>query len=439
MSLALFAVEFLTMISLAGMDATLIRFAALTDSRETTIIIAIFISAVVYILVVVSTYAVMKVGIPILANTLAWVSTHFGLVMVAVAANVAWSLYQSYQVAARLAREYAIFQLARAVVYFVIVVSGLTFFLREASMVLGAAAASSLGMLFLFMRSRNQFVLPSGAIRSEMIGKVMSYGLPLMLNGALGVVVVYTQRLVIDEYASIYILGIFGFFAAIAIQLNGFWASLNRAWTPEFFTLVENDPARGLKLLQGMLVLVGVAYPILLAFYVAVGEAFFNDLVFKAAYAEYIDIFYLLLLGPLFNGLYTVAYPLYYHSLKTYRIIVISIFLAISNLLFSIFLIRHWGVVGAGIASVLLSMITAVTYLSCYRRWAVGEMRLVLTLLVIVALVSIAAGVLVITHSPWIFVVSLLAASGATWIFGGPFAKPLLSQFVSRVQHKTMY
>lgn len=434
-SLALFAVEFLTMISLAGMDATLIRFGARTDVRESTLVTAVAISGVAFMLVVVSAYVVSKVGIPILANTITWVSGHFALVMVSVAANVAWSLYQSYQVAARQAREYAVFQLARAVSYFVIVVGGLALFVREASVVVVAAAASSLGMLVLFMYSRKQFVLPRNANRTEDIGKILSYGLPLMLNGALGVLLVYTQRLVTDHYANIYTLGIFGFFAAIVIQLNGFWASLNKAWTPEFFTLIEDDPVRSIKLLQGMLVLVGVIYPLLLAIYVVLGELFVNGLVFNAAYVAHTDILYLLLLGLLFSGLYTVAYPLYYYALKTYRIIVISIFLAASNLFFSVVLIRQWGMVGAAISSALLPMVTAVTYLLCYRGWAIGEQRLIFTLLAIVALTIAAAGILIITHSAWMFVAALLAVSGATWGMGGYLARPLLNRFLSRIHH----
>lgn len=433
-SLALFAVEFLTIISLAGMDATLIRFAARTDERESILIIAPAITGAAFILVVMLAYFASKVEIPILVNTMTWVSAHFVLVMVAVAANVAWSLYQSYQVVTRRAREYVAFQLVRAVAYLAIGIGGLAFFVREASVLVVAAAASSLGVLVLFMYVRGQFVLPRSTIRTEDIGQTLSYGLPLMLNGALAVAVVYTQRLVVDHYADIYTLGIFGFFVGIAIQLNGFWASFNRAWTPEFFIMIESDPVRSIKLLQGMLVLVGVMYPLLLATCVALGEAFVNDLVFNAAYAAHTDILYLLLLGLLFGGLYAVAYPLYYLSLKTYRIIAITIFLAASNVFFSVVLIGYWGMIGAAISSVLLSMITAVTYLLCYRSWAIGEQRLVLTLLAIVALATVAAGILIMTHSAWMFVAALLAVSGVTWGMGGFLAKPLLNRFLSRMR-----
>jgi O-antigen/teichoic acid export membrane protein len=431
-SLALFAVEFLTMLSLAGMDAALIRFAARTEGRESILFITMVIAGGAFMLMAVFTYAVLKIGIPILDNTLTWVSAHFVLVIVAVAANVAWSLYQSYQVAAKQAREYAVFQLVRAVLYFGIGIGGLAFFGHEASMVVGAAAVSSLGILVLLLLSRKQFVLPKNATQMADISKILSYGLPLMLNGALGVVVVYTQRIVIDQYADIYTLGIFAFFSAIATQLNGFWAGFNKAWTPEFFTLIENDSAQSIKLLQGVLVLVGAIYPLLLAVYVVLSEAFVNSLFFRAAYAAHADILYLLLLALLFNGLYAVAYPLYYYGLKTYRIVAISMFLAGSNLLISVFAIRHWGMVGAAISSVLLSIITSAIYLLCYRRWAEGEKRLALTLLAIVILAMAAAVILVMTHSAWMFASTLLSISAVTWGIGGYLARPLLRRFFSQ-------
>ncbi|NTV49350.1 MAG: oligosaccharide flippase family protein [Geobacteraceae bacterium] len=431
-TLALFAVELLTMFSLAGMDAALIRFATRSDVRELTLVVALATTGTAFVIVAGLTYVVLKAGIPFLANTIIWVVAHYVLVLIAVAANVLWSLYQSYQVAARQAREYAIFQLVRAVVYLGLGIGGLVFFAQDASVVLMAAATASLGVLVLFTCRKNRPVLLGNPFHITGFGQMINYGLPLMLNSVLGVSASYTQRLVIDHYADISTLGLFGFFAAIAIQLNGFWASINRAWTPEFFSLMADDSARSIRLLQGMLVLVSTTYPLLLAVYVFFGEVFINELVLNATYVAHTDILYILLLAPLFCGLYTVAYPLYYYELKTHRIFMISLFLAVANLILSVVLIRAWGMVGAASSFVLLSILSAGTYLLCYRGWAEGGTRVVLMLIAITVLSMCAAGLLIATHSPWIFMVALLVISTVAWCMGGTLASPLLHQFLDK-------
>lgn len=429
-TLALFAVEVLTMLGLAGMDAALIRFAARPDARESTLAVALSVSGSSFVLVAGVVYVLRWFKIPFLANTIAWVSAHYVLVIVAVAANILWCLYQSYQVAAQQAREYAAFQFVRAVVYLALGIGGLVFLKHDASVVLVAAAASSLAVLAFFMRGKKRPAWPDNPFVMSGFGPILIYGLPLMLNSILGVGSNYTQRLVIDQYADISTLGVYGFFAAIAIQVNGFWASFNRAWTPEYFLLAETDPTRAVRLVQGMLALVCIAYPLLIAGYVVVGEWFLNDLLFKNGFVEHTNVLYLLLLAPLFCGLYTIAYPIYYFELKTHRILVISTILAAINLGISVVLIQFFGMIGAACSFVLFSLISAGAYLLSYREWAVGKLQVVIVLTVTSMLAVFSVALLIVTSNAWAFVIVLLIITAISWSISGSLAKPLLLRFI---------
>ncbi|MEK6744570.1 MAG: oligosaccharide flippase family protein [Nitrospirota bacterium] len=432
-TLALFVIEVLTLLGMMGMDSALIRFASQPDDRRKTLTIATAISGVGLIIVAVLTYTALHISIPFLVNTVLWVSSHYGLVLIAVAANVAWNLFQSYQLAARQAREYAVFQVVRALVYLSLAVGALTLLAKDASTVIWAATVSSIGVLSLLVRKASLPSFSGDVFQKKEIGLIMRYGFPLMLYGLLGVGLTYTQRLVLDHYADVSVLGVFGFFNVIAIQLNGLWASINKSWTPEFFILIKENKERAIRLLQGMLSLVCVVYPMLLAAYVVLGETIINEMVFPAAYAAQAEIFYLLLLAMLFTGVYTVAYPLYYYDLRTRRILGISLFLAVANMGLSVVLIRLWGIVGAAVSYLILAVMTLWTYMIVFRDWTGGWHRTAVLLVVVTVMVGGAATLLVATHSSWMFVASLLTISVVAWLLGGVFAKPMLKRLYGRI------
>jgi O-antigen/teichoic acid export membrane protein len=433
-SLALFAVELFTAFCMAGMDAALIRFAAQPEAQGAALTAAMTICGTIFVIVAGLSYAALHASLPVFADTVAWVSAHFGLVLVAVAANVVWNLYQSYQVAAKQAREYGVFQVVRAVAYLAFAFGAFALFAQEAATLVGVMAFSSLAVLALFVRRARLPSLAGNPFRGERTVQMVRYGLPLMVYSLLGVAVVYTQRLVVDHYTDVSVLGVFGFFTVIAIQLNGLWGSLNKSWTPEFFSRADADKAESIRTLQGLLAMMSAAYPAALAVYVVLGEAFFNRLVFPPAYAAQTDVFYLLLLAMSFTGLYTVAYPLFYYDLRTRRILAISVFLAAANLGLSVALTSAWGAVGAAVSVVLMAAVTMWIYLLAYPDWMRGGRRAAFLLAVVTLLVGGAAALLLAGHSPWLFAGALFSTSVVAWAIGGALARPLL-----RSVHKRMH
>lgn len=432
LSLALFAVEFLTTLGMMGMDAALIRFAVKPETRGATFGIALILAGSTFTLLAGVVLPGLKAGQGFFSNTAIWVSSHYGLVLAAVAANIVWNLVQSVQVAGRQAREYALLQAARAAAQLVLGWSALAFLERDAATVLGAITFATLVVMVLLRRRANLPAIHGNLIRAPEAREMARYGLSLMVYGVLGVAVAYTQRLVVDHYADVAVLGVFAFFNVIVLQVNGLWGALNKAWTPEFFALVDQDRDRALKLLQGMLALLCIAYPLGLAVIVAVGEVFGVTLVFPAAYAGRTEILWLLLLAPLFTGLYTITYPLYYYDLKPRRILAISLFLAVSNLALSVVFIRAWGTEGAAASFLLLAMVTAWIYLALYHDWAGG--RLPTLLAMTTTLSCTAALLLLVTDLTWLFVAMLFATSIVAWMLGGGVARPLIRGFAERVR-----
>jgi len=433
LTLALFAVEFLTMLGLLGMDAALFRFAIKPDTRGAAFGVALVLSGTALVLLagLVLVLARIEAGRGLFGNTTAWVTDHYGLILAAVAGNIAWNLVQSIQIASRQVEGYAVLQIARAATQLVLGLCALAFLEGDAATVLGAITVASFGVLLL----RRQISLPAvrgNPFHAPETGLMVRYGLSMMIYGLLGVAFVYTQRLVVSHYEDIAVLGIFAFFNVIVLQVNGLWGAFNKAWTPEIFALMETNPVHALNLLRGMLTLLCVVYPLVLAILVVAGEAFLVDLLFPAAYAAQSLIFWLLMLSLLFTGLYTIAYPLYYYELRTRRILTITIFLGAANVALSVAFIRAWGVEGAAASFLLVTVLSTWTYLAAYRDWVDG--RLPALLAAVTTMVGGAAILLLVTRSVWMFVTMLFATSMIAWMLGGSAARPLIWSLVERIR-----
>lgn len=430
LTLALFSIELLTAICMMGMDSAVVRFAALADLRKRVLAAAFLVVGVASLAVFALVFLLLALDLRLFADATDWLLEHPFLILAVVATNLICNLYQSAQVAAREAKVYAIFQFVRSLAYFLIGIVMLAVMGKVAVAVISAAMLSSLVALSLLPKLRGMQAISfmEGALAETK--RLFAYGFPLMLYALFGVGVAYTQRLLVNHYIDIVALGIYGFFTVIALQANGLWSAFNKAWTPEFFHLVEQDRAQAHNLLRGMLILVIAIYPLILAVYVMLAEAFLNELLIPHAYVQDVEILYLLLLGPLFTGIYSVAYPLYYHDLRTRRILNISIVLAVVNLLLSMVFIKTMGMLGASFSYALLAMLAAWVYLWAYPGWRDGGSQRLMSIMLMATALAAAAALLLVFGGVPEFVTVLVAISVMTWVWGGETAKPLLNRFV---------
>ena len=427
LSLILFAVELLSILSSMGMDAALIRFGSSNKDSANVFSIALKIILGSFSLTVFSAYLLLQMNSSLSNNhAVVWIAENFLLLTVAIAANVCWNIYQSFQIAGRRARPYAVTQVTRSLVNFCLCVC-LVLIKPVAGSVIAATAITSILILVVLLNCNISKYNIQKYNSSKLSQKTMfSYGFPLMLYGLFGLATIYTQRLALDQYSNVAILGVFSFFHVITLQFNGLWGSLNKSWTPEFFFLMEGQRSDALAILQGILVIVSVICPLVLAIYVILGEIFLNSLIFSDVYRHQSQVFYILLVSTIFTGLYTVAYPLYYVDHQTKRILLIAVCLYLCNLVLSVLMISRWGAMGAATSVLLMTIITLWGYLLVYRDWADVGYRTA-TMLVFVTLGCFGSAlVLILSSSSLFFACSLIGTSGVAWILGAPMARPIL-------------
>jgi len=189
-----------------------------------------------------------------------------------------------------------------------------------------------------------------------------------MLYSTLGTVVMYIGRIFLDRYASLSTLGVFGFFLAMALQVAAIWATFNRAWTPEIFSQLKENKERALDNVKTMVFLSSFFYSLLFIFLIILKQSGFLGLFLEPVYLSNIYILYILLLGPLFTGIYTAAYPLFYYKKKTKIILLVSVILNLADIALTFFMVKTLGQTGAALSYFISSVLSLFVLLLVFKK-----------------------------------------------------------------------
>jgi O-antigen/teichoic acid export membrane protein len=252
----------------------------------------------------------------------------------------------------------------------------------------------------------------------EIIKNLASYSFPLMLYSVLGIIVSYFSRLLLDKYTDLATLGVYSFFLMLTLQINGLWSSFNRAWTPEIFSKFSENKEKAIESVKFMIFFSSFIYLLGLAFLIVFGELFLFKLVFKEIYLSNIHLFYILLLAPLFSGIYTVTYPLYYYENKTKLILHISIFMSVVNVLLTLFLIKGFGSTGAAVSFSVVFTIYSILYLFVFKNIIQIPIEIINWVLVLIIIMSMGVAVLLITRIFFFFLPFLFLGIGLSYRLG---------------------
>jgi O-antigen/teichoic acid export membrane protein len=241
-----------------------------------------------------------------------------------------------------------------------------------------------------------------------MIKNMVSYGFPLALYSVVGTIVVYSSRILLERYTDLKTLGVYSFFLMLTLQVNGLWSSVNRAWTPEVFSQFLQDKKKALENVKFMVFFSSFAYLAAIIFFVVIGKFFLFNIIFKEIYLSNIYIFYILLLGPLFMGIYTAVYPLFYYQNKTKKIFLISLFINFVNVGLTFIMIKFFRQNGAAISYFLVSILTALVYLFGFKKTMQIPRKIINWTLMLSILTIVDVAVLLETSSSFLFLTLII-------------------------------
>lgn len=365
-ALLMFVVELFGIIAIFGMDAAITRFYHSRNMAADVLSNALAIIAGACVLVFIlflSASPVINHVVPELSDFMAGQRI---LILISIFSNTLANFIFSHYTSMKLAPMYAWMQLFRTMTF-----AGLSlFFVSGGSGIEGiflALICSSLTLVVIFLVNERRNIL-GRSVSGRLMRDMLSYGFPMMLYGATGIVITYFGRIALNASTNLATLGIYSFFLMITMQVSGLWGSINRAWTPEIFSLMRNQREQALEKVKRFAFLASFLYLGTLLIFIFIGEWFLFKLVLKQIYLENIHLLYILLLSPVFTGIYTASYPLFYYENKTTLILMISFIISPINILVTLALVRFFSQNGAAESYLLTSSLSTILYLFVFRK-----------------------------------------------------------------------
>ena len=273
------------------------------------------------------------------------------------------------------------------------------------------------GLFLFYERDKFAFKMTSLTVAKELT----SYAFPLMLYITIGITINYFGRIVLERYVSLQALGIYSFFLIFTLQVNGLWSSFNRAWTPEIYSRFSDNKKKVYENIKSVVVLSCFLYLLLFITFIVAGKLFLFNLLFKNIYISNINVFYILLIGPLFTAIYTAAYPLYYYEKKTKKVLFISVLLAVSNVVLTFFMVKLFNQVGAAISFSFMSAATALIYLGAFKKSMGIPSEIIHLTVSLIGIMALAVVIFLRTSSTFLFLGTLSLGVVAVYRIGNLF------------------
>lgn len=278
--------------------------------------------------------------------------------------------------------------------------------------------ASSLGVILFFWFSR-PFPLQPLRPESKAMRELVVYGSPMLFYSLFALISDYSGRLALESQVALSAMGVFQFYYQITTQVNGVWNSINRAWTPFVFQRMESDQPAAYAIitrfsLWGTLV---CAAGIIVIMLLNLAGAW--SLLIPPDYLAHIELFYLLLLGPLYCCIYTAIYPAFYFSKNTLKISFTQSVMSLLTIFLTIFFTIRYQSEGAALSWPLGIFLTPIIYISLFPALRARLAPSLTILLIWGATGGMMAFALLQWHSTlWAAMALLLGIAGVVF-FGG--------------------
>ena len=177
----------------------------------------------------------------------------------------------------------------------------------------------------------------------------LKFGLPLVPHTISGVLIMYSDKLIITKYLGIGENGVYSVAFTIGMAISLLQNSFNQAWVPWLFKkLALNSNTEKKKLVKityiymvGMLLLALILWLVTPVIYMFLGKDF----------SEGMGVVAIIGLGFAFNGMYKMMVNYMFYAEKTQIISLITIFIAILNITLSVLFIKKYGILGTAYAS----------------------------------------------------------------------------------------
>jgi O-antigen/teichoic acid export membrane protein len=193
-------------------------------------------------------------------------------------------------------------------------------------------------------------------ISKDYIKHALKFGIPLIPHSIGGMLMVATDRFIINNTLGLKETGIYTVGLQIGMIIQLFADSFNKAYAPWLFEkLNQSDLNTKIKIVK-FTYLYFIAI-ILFALTLGISAPFLMKFLVGKSFYESSSVVLWIALGGAFNGMYYMVTNYIFYSYKTYILAWITLFCGLINILLTYLLTKNFGVVGAGISYSIIAVI----------------------------------------------------------------------------------
>jgi O-antigen/teichoic acid export membrane protein len=191
-------------------------------------------------------------------------------------------------------------------------------------------------------------------------------GLPILINAIIGTVINYSDRIVLAQYVSMDIIGVYSLAYTGGMVLNIFTNSFNDTWRPMLYDLLESNNKNSISRLKKVF----SNFIIVVSFIALLGQLFSKEIILFILPQNYNGTTLFLpyiLAGMVFAGLYHFVVNILVFHKNTHMIPFFTIISALLNLGINIIFIPKFGPLVAAISTI-ISYIVTTTLIIIYLK-----------------------------------------------------------------------
>ena len=436
--LTIFIVDFFSIFALFGLHSAITRFYYSEEKNE-----AVFFNALAMIVVTnILSFAVLFFSTDIilwlLPETSEILGKDFLLFFALIVCSCLYSFGLSHYAALKKVFWYSVISVLQTISLFIFFILFLILHFGVLGILWALLISYAVPTIFFLIKEIKN--LSANAFSFKIIKSLFNYAFPMMLYTVFGVVVMYAGRIFLNKYTNLSTLGLYSFFLLMILQVNALWATFNKAWTPEIFSELKNNREKALENVKLMAFLTSFVYLLFFAVFIIFKNIGLFNPFLKLIYLSNIYIFYLLLIGPLFTGIYTAAYPLYYYEKKTKIVLLISVALNIIDIFLAFFMVKYFNELGAALAFSISSALSTFAFLFAFQKTMKIPKEIIKFSVVLFLIMVFSSYVFLTTSSDILLFVIVVFSAILTYRYGQLYKKKyFLLSFLKNVKNKFVF
>ncbi|WP_310594316.1 hypothetical protein [Flavobacterium sp.] len=378
----LFIIDLLVIISMLGIDSGYAKLFYNSKNKALDILSLKLINSAAFI-------SVFLFGIIYLLNIITIpVVNIFGLfiILFSVFVQVNFNFLMNKLVVIGRSKDYVLFQISRSLLIVLISII-LVIFFEQSSIALFLGQLIGLALLLLFLERSTKIEFNNTKSYIVDSKEILQYTLPLMLSGIIGVITVYSSRLILSTTVTIDQVGALGVYMGFSSPIIAVIAVINKFYYPFSIKKLSND--EGMSKLYPYFLYIVLGYIFVFYLGVLVYYLFLRDIIFTDKLIDNSFVFLHIASSSIIIVLYTLYSPIFIFK-NSNKLLIVNVISLIIGSLIQYFLLLHYGFKVVGIGKIFMDILILIFSMLFFKNeHNFNRYDFMLLLIVLIAIVPI--------------------------------------------------